>query len=68
MAADSSAIVTAAAASGAPITVLEISDQAVRDLYGRDLVLVRPDQHIAWRGNRVPANTGGLWRRLTGNG
>ena len=68
MAADSSAIVTAAAASGAPITVLEISDQAVRDLYGRDLVLVRPDQHIAWRGNRVPANTRGLWRRLTGNG
>jgi len=25
-----------------------------RDLYGRDLVLLRPDQHVAWRGNSAP--------------
>ena len=25
-----------------------------RELYGRDLALVRPDQYIAWRGDDVP--------------
>jgi hypothetical protein len=26
-----------------------------RVLYGRNLVLVRPDQHVAWRGDDEPA-------------
>ena len=25
-----------------------------RDLYGRDLALMRPDQYVAWRGNAPP--------------
>ena len=28
-----------------------VDSAAARDLYGADYVLIRPDQHIAWRGN-----------------
>ncbi len=36
------------------------------DRYQRDLVLVRPDQHIAWRGNQEPADAVGLIASATG--
>ena len=38
---------------GAHFPVLDIDDISVRDLYGADYVLVRPDQHVAWRGNEI---------------
>lgn len=38
---------------GPDITVLDVADAAARDLYGADYVLIRPDQHIAWRGNEI---------------
>jgi aromatic ring hydroxylase-like protein len=37
-----------------------------RELYGRDLALVRPDQHIAWRGDQLPSNLDALLARVTG--
>lgn len=61
-----STIESAAQSSGIPLTVLAIKDDTVRDLYGRDLVIVRPDQHIGWRGDEAPSNAGKLWARLTG--
>jgi len=39
-----------AAARGVPLTVLVVDDGRARALYGAPLVLVRPDQHVAWRG------------------
>ena len=36
--------------------MLDIPDTVARDLYGFDLILLRPDLHIAWRGNRMPAD------------
>jgi 2-polyprenyl-6-methoxyphenol hydroxylase-like FAD-dependent oxidoreductase len=42
-----------AAARSLPLTVIHLSDPAVRELYGADNVLIRPDQHVAWRGTRV---------------
>ena len=33
-----------------PLRVVVQPDVAVRDLYGAALTLVRPDQHVAWRG------------------
>jgi 2-polyprenyl-6-methoxyphenol hydroxylase-like FAD-dependent oxidoreductase len=47
-------ICAAAQARGIPLTVLNVPQVAIRDLYQRDLALVRPDQHVAWRGNRLP--------------
>jgi len=45
---------TAMKALGAPFEVLDLPDAIARDLYGFDLVLLRPDLHVAWRGNRLP--------------
>jgi 2-polyprenyl-6-methoxyphenol hydroxylase-like FAD-dependent oxidoreductase len=43
-----------AVARSLPFTVVHLTDPAVRSLYGADNVLVRPDQHVAWRGNQLP--------------
>lgn len=40
----------AAAARGVPLTVLDLPDLPGAEAYGAPLLLVRPDQHIAWRG------------------
>ncbi|MET3803246.1 hypothetical protein ABIB25_000230 [Nakamurella sp. UYEF19] len=37
----------------------------LRVLYGADLVLVRPDQHIAWRGGSI-GDPAGLFARVVG--
>jgi 2-polyprenyl-6-methoxyphenol hydroxylase-like FAD-dependent oxidoreductase len=52
--ADASALARAFAAYGAPFSVLDIPDAAARDVYGHDLLLLRPDMHVVWRGNRPP--------------
>lgn len=49
-----------------PLTVLDVAAPVARELYQRDLVLIRPDQHVAWRGNRLPADPAGLLARVTG--
>ncbi|HWF12877.1 MAG TPA: FAD-dependent monooxygenase [Candidatus Acidoferrales bacterium] len=36
----------------APLEVLDISNQRAREIYEYDLLLVRPDLHIVWRGNQ----------------
>lgn len=41
------------AVRGVPLTVLELRGQTLEDLYGVSLLLVRPDQHVAWRGASV---------------
>ena len=41
----------AAAALGIPLSITPVAGDEARDLYGADLVLVRPDQIVAWRGN-----------------
>jgi 2-polyprenyl-6-methoxyphenol hydroxylase-like FAD-dependent oxidoreductase len=46
----SDALLSAAARRGVPITVLKLETPELARLYGKDLLLVRPDQHIAWRG------------------
>lgn len=38
---------------GAPVSVHEIHDAAIAELYGSPIVLVRPDGHVAWRGTRT---------------
>jgi 2-polyprenyl-6-methoxyphenol hydroxylase-like FAD-dependent oxidoreductase len=41
-------------ARGVPLSVLDLTELDLRAPYGADLLLVRPDQHIAWRGDRLP--------------
>jgi 2-polyprenyl-6-methoxyphenol hydroxylase-like FAD-dependent oxidoreductase len=53
-------------ALGAPFEVLDIPDAKARELYGFDLILLRPDLHVAWRGNRPPASPEKLAALVTG--
>ena len=46
-----------------PLTILRLDDPAVRGLYDAPMALIRPDQHIAWRGADWPA---GLLDRVCG--
>ncbi|MFZ5691258.1 MAG: FAD-dependent monooxygenase [Pseudomonadota bacterium] len=63
---DPAAFAAAARTLAVPLTQLDIADDDIRAVYGRDLVLIRPDQHIAWRGNAMPDDAVALLRRLTG--
>ena len=47
-------LVAAARRRGVPLAVHPIDDPAVARLYGAALVLVRPDGHVAWRGDAEP--------------
>ena len=48
---DTAAVTAAAGSAGVPLTVVDLPE--LRPLYDADLVLVRPDQHVAWRGTAV---------------
>jgi 2-polyprenyl-6-methoxyphenol hydroxylase-like FAD-dependent oxidoreductase len=50
----------------APFEVLDVSDAIARDIYGVDLILLRPDLHIAWRGKRLPHDPGELVALVAG--
>lgn len=56
----------AAKEAGVPLRVLPIEDEATRQIYERDFVLVRPDGHVAWRGDAVPEDTKALLGQVTG--
>jgi 2-polyprenyl-6-methoxyphenol hydroxylase-like FAD-dependent oxidoreductase len=51
---------------GVPFLTLDLESPAARAVYERDLVLIRPDHHIAWRGNQLPADADTLLARVTG--
>ncbi|MSP32706.1 MAG: 2-polyprenyl-6-methoxyphenol hydroxylase, partial [Pseudolabrys sp.] len=36
-----------------PFSVLDIGEHHLRELYGYDLLLLRPDLHVVWRGSRL---------------
>jgi 2-polyprenyl-6-methoxyphenol hydroxylase-like FAD-dependent oxidoreductase len=46
----------AAASLGMPLAVHHINNPEIAGLYERALVLVRPDGHVAWRGDRLPGD------------
>jgi 2-polyprenyl-6-methoxyphenol hydroxylase-like FAD-dependent oxidoreductase len=64
---DSGAIVAAAHRIGMPLAVLALPNEEARDLYGADLALIRPDQIVAWRGNRLPDDPAALLAAVTGH-
>jgi hypothetical protein len=53
-------------ALGAPLEVLDIPDRRVREIAGFDLLLVRPDLHVAWRANRLADDVGTIAAITTG--
>jgi 2-polyprenyl-6-methoxyphenol hydroxylase-like FAD-dependent oxidoreductase len=53
---DVSAFEAAATARRVPFKTVAVTEPEVAQLYDRRLVLVRPDGHVAWRADQVPAN------------
>jgi hypothetical protein len=64
---DTSAFERAMRTGGALFSVLTIDDEAPRAVYGYDLILVRPDLHVVWRGNSAPADADALAAVATGH-
>jgi len=57
------------AAAGAlplPLTVIEDTRREACEAYGASLILLRPDQFVAWSGDAAPADVAGLLRRVAG--
>lgn len=48
-------LLSAATRFGMPLDVVRLNAPELTAIYGRQQILVRPDQHIAWRGGDVPA-------------
>ncbi len=64
---DAGALSAAARLRNVPLNVLDVPSPEVRDLYGRDLALIRPDQYVAWRGNTPPDSADRLLARVVGD-
>jgi 2-polyprenyl-6-methoxyphenol hydroxylase-like FAD-dependent oxidoreductase len=52
---------------GAPVTVIEVANARAREIYECDLVLVRPDLHVVWRGNAAPEDPARVAAIATGH-
>ncbi|HET7763802.1 MAG TPA: FAD-dependent monooxygenase, partial [Burkholderiales bacterium] len=50
-----------------PLQTVALDEPAVRGAYERELVLVRPDGHVAWRGDVVPADADAIVAQVTGS-
>jgi 2-polyprenyl-6-methoxyphenol hydroxylase-like FAD-dependent oxidoreductase len=59
-------LAAAARACRVPLREIAIADPDIAALYERKLVLVRPDGHVAWRGDALPADTAGVVERMRG--
>ena len=60
------ALAEASLALGLPLAVLDIAPGEADAVYREKLVLVRPDQHIAWRGDDAPEDVLGLLNHVRG--
>ena len=53
-------MVDASKQRGMPVRHLVVDDEHARAVWGRNLVLVRPDQHAAWRADTPPEDWGSV--------
>jgi hypothetical protein len=51
-----------------PLQTITADDPRVRETYERKFVLVRPDGHVAWRGDAIPENTAEIIDKVRGAG
>jgi 2-polyprenyl-6-methoxyphenol hydroxylase-like FAD-dependent oxidoreductase len=64
---DTTALEAAFRAHGAPLTTLAIADRIAREIYEYDLILLRPDMHIVWRGNQLDDDAATIAAVATGH-
>jgi 2-polyprenyl-6-methoxyphenol hydroxylase-like FAD-dependent oxidoreductase len=63
---DVTALMRAARIKGVPIDLLDIIPVSAPDVYRHKLILARPDQHVAWRGDQIPAEPEALINAIRG--
>lgn len=63
---DVTAFLEAAAERKVPVALLDVDAEAAPAIYPEKLVLSRPDQHVAWRGNALPGEPTALIDRIRG--
>ena len=63
---DAAPLASVAAQRSVPLDIVALDEPHIVALYERKLVLVRPDGHVAWRGDRLPADSSGLIDRVRG--
>jgi hypothetical protein len=59
-------LVAAAKARRVPLREMTIAEPEIAALYERKLVLVRPDGHVAWRGDALPKDPAAVVERIRG--
>ena len=64
--ADADGLLDSAAARGVPLQIHDIDNDALAEIYQSQLVLVRPDGHVAWRDNDPPAAPAMIIDRIRG--
>ena len=64
--AKTSTLTDAAKRVGLPLEVIALDEAKVREVYERELVLVRPDGHVAWRGGEIPQNVAEVINKVRG--
>ena len=65
-AADVESAMADAADAGLPLKVIRPQEGGIGALYPTAFTLIRPDQHVAWRGNAWPAAGAALLKQVTG--
>lgn len=58
--------IAAAGALGVPLSLVHVDEPDLLDLYGARYALIRPDQHVAWRGDELPRDPKQLLWTVTG--
>ena len=56
-----------AAELSVPLTILRLHQKDLKKIYERNFMLVRPDQHVAWRGDAIPADFAQVLKHVTGH-
>ena len=63
---DGSGLAAAAAARGVPLEIATVDEGDAGDLYECKLALIRPDGHVAWRGDALSGDAGEIIDRIRG--
>lgn len=63
----SAPLVDAMHALGAPLDVVVLNDDKLSNVYESDYLILRPDMHVAWRGDKMPADANLLAKQITGH-
>ena len=63
---DPKPIMKAAQSTGVPVSLVHLDNEEAREIYATDLILIRPDHHVAWRSDSVPSDPEAFLRKVSG--